>query len=157
MKIRNRFSERVAYIALQGPGRTQQHFRDQVDINNIFVKYRKTGVIEHVKRTQERFGDIRDLADYTQDLDKVAKAQQAFEMLPAELRNQFKNSISGFFEYIKNDENRPQLEKWGFVNKKPEEPKAGTPAAAEYSPEAKKTGAPKVPKKTAPSTEGDEA
>lgn len=144
MKIRNKFSPRVAYIAMSADdGRTQQHFADEVDINRILAKYRKTGVIEHVKRAQERYGDFTDLANYATNLDKVAKAKQSFEMLPAELRNHFKNSIQGFFEFVKDPENIPQMQKWGFFEKKPNEPGDSTlsPAKpAEPAPQSTKAG-----------------
>jgi len=154
MKVRNRFSERISVPApWKDDGRTQVHFGKQVDINNILAKYRKTGIIEHVKRAKERFGDFTELGEYAKNLDKVAKAQQSFEMLPAELRNQFKNSISGFFEYIGDEKNREQCVKWGIFNP-PEEPKAAPAAAAEPAPQATKNGNMKKPKVT---TEGDEA
>lgn len=154
MKIRTKFSDRVSVPApWADDGRTQQHFGEKVDINNIVAKYRKTGIIEHVKRAKERYGDFTDLANYANNLDKVAKAQQSFEMLPAELRNHFKNSISGFFDYIKNPNNREQCEKWGIFEPK-KEAKAGTPAAPEPAPQATKNGNMKKPKVT---SEGEEA
>lgn len=152
-KVRNRFSDRVAVIAMEGESRTQQHFRESVDINNILAKYRKTGIIEHVKRAKERYGDFSELAEYGKNMDKVAKAQQSFEMLPAELRNQFQNNIPKFFEYIQKEENKEQCIKWGIFDA-PKEPKAGTPAAADPAPQATKNGNMKKPKVT---TEGDEA
>lgn len=151
--VRNRFSERVAVIAMEGESRTQQHFKDQVDINRILAKYRKTGVIEHVKRAQERYGDFAELAEYGMNLDKVAKAQQAFEMLPATLRNKFNNSIPGFFTYIMDEANFDDCVKMGIY----EAPKAGTPAAAapDLNAQATKSGAQKKTKIIQPS-EGEE-
>lgn len=137
-RVRSRWSPRIAYLAFEGESLTQQHFKDAVDINNILAKYRKTGIIEHVKRAKAIYGDFTELAEYTKNLDKVAKAQQSFEMLPAELRNQFKNSIPGFFEYIQDPKNKEQCIAWGIFEKD-EEAKAGTPAApAPAEPEPKK-------------------
>ena len=106
--VRSKYSPRVAVIAPEGESLTQQHFKEAVDINNILSKYRKTGIVEHVKRAQAIYGDFTELGQYAVHLDKVAKAQQAFDMLPAELRNQFNNSIPGFFEYIQKPENKDQ-------------------------------------------------
>lgn len=156
--VRNKYSPRIAVIAPADPdgGLTQQHFKEAVDINNILAKYRKTGIIEHVKLAKERYGDFTELGEYAVHLDKVAKAQQAFESLPAELRNQFKNSIPGFFEYIQKEENFDQCVQWGIFEK-PQEPKAGTPAAADPAPQATKTGAMKKPKVTESTSEGEGA
>lgn len=155
--VRNKFSPRVAVIAPEDPdgGLTQQHFKEAVDINNILAKYRKTGIMEHVKLAKERYGDFTELGEYAVHLDKVAKAQQAFESLPAELRNQFNNSIPGFFEYVMKEENYDQCVKWGIFD--PKEPKAGTPAAADPAPQATKSGSMKKPKVTPESSTGDEA
>lgn len=155
--VRNKFSARVAVIAPEDPegGLTQQHFKDAVDINNILAKYRKTGIMEHVKLAKERYGDFTELGEYAVHLDKVAKAQQAFESLPAELRNQFKNSIPGFFEYIQQPENHDQCVEWGIFEK-PTEPKAGTPAAADPSPDSTKSGAQKKPRVTPAAPPQDE-
>lgn len=154
---RSKFSPRVAVIAMSADdGRTQQHFKDQVDINRILAKYRKTGVIEHVKRAQARYGDFTELAEYAQNLDKVAKAQQAFESLPAELRNKFNNNIPGFFDYIMQPENFDECVKMG-IYEKPKEPMAGTPAAAEPAPQATKSGVMKKPRvQSPPPAESDE-
>lgn len=156
--VRHKYSPRIAVIAPADPegGLTQQHFKEAVDINNILAKYRKTGIVEHVKQAKERYGDFTELGEYAVHLDKVAKAQQAFEMLPAELRNQFNNSIPGFFEYIQKPENKDQCIKWGIFDA-PKEPMAGTPAAADSAPQATKTGAMKKPKVTESISEGEGA
>lgn len=150
IKVRNKFSERIAYIAMSGPGRTQQHFKGEVDINNILAKYRKTGIIDHVKRAQARYGDFTMLGDYVGDLDKVQKATQAFEQLPAELRNQFKNSIPGFFEFIKEEKNFDQCVKWGIFEPKIEA--AAVPAAPKETKSTPKTALEK-PKDPSPKSD----
>lgn len=106
--------------------RTQQHFKDECDINKILAKYKKTGVVTHVKRARALFGDFSELAPHAENMDKVAKATQAFEALPAELRNEFKNSIPGFFKYISDPKNKDQCVKWGIFDP----PKVEVPPAA---------------------------
>lgn len=159
MKARNKFSKRVAVIApFLDDGRTQQHFADQVNINNILAKYRKTGIIEHVKRAEARFGSFPDMNATAADFDKVAKAKQSFEMLPAELRNKFNNNIPEFFEFLHDPDNRDQLTKWGFFNKK-EGPETGTPVSAkpaEPAPGSKKDGSPKKAQKIADDSGGED-
>lgn len=159
--VRSKFSGRVGVVARHlEDGRTQRHLGRATDINNILAKYRKTGVIEHVKRTQERYGDFTMLADFAGNLDMTAKAQQAFEALPASLRNQFGNSIPDFYAFVSNPENKEQLRKWGMLKAAPDEP-AAVPAAAkpaEPAPQATKSGAIKKSKVIQPeSTDGEEA
>lgn len=148
MKARSKFSDRVAVIAMSDEGKTQQHYGPAVNINNILAKYRKTGIIEHVNRAQERYGDFLAVADYAKDLDKVAKAQQMFEMLPAELRNHFKNSIPGFFEYIQKPENKEQCIKWGIFKAPPAPPEEPATPPANTQP---------APKKQSKTTAGEES
>lgn len=148
-KVRNRFSDRVSVIAMEGESKTQQHFREVVDINNILARYRKTGIIDHVSRARERYGDLTELADYAVNMDKVAKAKQAFEMLPAELRNQFNNSIPGFFSFIQDPKNKEKCIEWGIFNK-PIEPKPADAGAAANPAEGGKQTA-------KPSKKGEEA
>jgi len=139
-KVRHRFSERIAFIApWADDDRTQQHFLHQVNVNNIVAKYRKTGIVEHVKRAQARYGDFSELAEFATNMDKVAKAQQGFEALPAAIRNEFKNSIPGFFEYIQDPKNREQCEKWGIFNKKPDAPAEPVPAGSKKDGSIKKS------------------
>lgn len=123
MKAKSKFSPRERVMAFEGSdGRTQQHFQAECDINNILAKYRKTGIIEHVNRAQEKFGDFTQYGDLATDMDKVAKAQQSFEMLPAALRNEFKNSIPDFFKFVQDPKNKDKCIELGIF-KKPEAPK----------------------------------
>lgn len=143
-KVRNKFSKRTPVILHStGEDLTQQHFREEVSINNIIAKYNKTGVINHVSRNRLRFGEFRDLAEHITDIDKVTKAQQSFETLPATLRNEFGNSIEGFFKFVKNPANNEQLIKWGILDPippSPETPKTAQQFAGEPSPQSTKSG-----------------
>lgn len=138
--IRNKFSKPVRVLSLpKGEDRTQQHFREEVNINQIIAKYQKTNILTHVTKNRVRFGEFLELADHAVNLDKVAKAQQSFDQLPSQLRNQFNNSIEGFFSFIQKPENKDQCIKWGIFDP-PKEAKVGTPTAPEPSPQSTKTG-----------------
>lgn len=140
--IRNKFSK---IDRVQPPtdedDKTQQHLRDEVNINQIIAKYNKTNVITHVSKNRQRFGEFLELADHAVNLDKVAKAQQSFDQLPAQLRNQFNNSIEGFFSFIQRPENADQCVKWGIFDPPPQKiPNDGIPSAGEPSPQSTKKG-----------------
>lgn len=100
-----------------GNSRVQQHFKDEVDINNILAKYKKTGVITHVARARKLYGDFTEVKDVAEAMDVAARAKSIFEELPAELRNRFKNSIPGFFEYINKEENLEECYKLGIFDR----------------------------------------
>lgn len=130
MKVRSKFSDRSRQYApikvdsksgeIIDDGRTQAHFQAECDINNILHKYRKTGVIQHVKRAEARYGDFTQYGDLGSDLDKIAKATASFEMLPAELRNKFKNSMAEFFAFVGDEANKEKCYEYGIY----ERPKA---------------------------------
>lgn len=122
MKPRNKYSERLIVEAPHGVSRTQQHFKDEVDINRIMAKYRKTGVIQHVTRARQVYGEFDTTSNMAEQFQTVAKAQQQFDMLPAEIRNKFKNSIPGFFAYIADPANREDCIAMGIFEKPPAPP-----------------------------------
>jgi len=143
-KIRNKFSPRVPKIFnSQKADRTQQHFAREVDINNILAKYRKTGTIDHINQTKLRFGDFRDLADFCGDMDKITKAQQAFDHLPSSLRKEFGNSPSDFFAYIGKEENFDKCVQMGIFNARKEIKAPAEPTPEPVPPGSKKDGSPK--------------
>lgn len=149
-KIRNKFSKFAKPVLVTGPGRTQQHFKDECDINKILAKYRKTGVVEHVTRARAIYGDFSQVKSAAENFDIVAKATAMFDMIPATIRNQFGNDIPSFLRFIDDPANFDQCVKWGIYDKpKVEKPSEAPtpappaePAAPEPSPEPKKKKAP---------------
>lgn len=126
MKFRHKFSvveSKPLARPPSGNSRVQQHFKDEVDINNILAKYKKTGVITHVARARKLYGDFTQVKDVAEAMDVSARAKSIFEELPAEIRNRFKNSIPGFFEYIGKEENLEECYKLGIYDR----PKAPEP------------------------------
>lgn len=152
-KIRNKFSQyaREPFVS-KAEDKVQQHMAAEVNINNIIARYNKTGIAPAVSAVRKRHGEFRDLADHLTDMDKVAKAQQSFAQLPSALRNEFGNSVEGFFRYVKNPANNEQLVKWGILDPKVLEKSptaAPQPAGApshEPAPGSKKDGSLKKPK-----------
>lgn len=129
-KVRSKFSQRVAVITDTGDvQRTQQHFKDQCDVNKIMARYNKTGIISHVNRAQAKYGDFTMLGDFVENADKVVRAQQAFDQLPSELRKEFDNDYTKFFASIGKPEYRDKMAKWGIL--KLQEKPAAEPAQPE--------------------------
>lgn len=160
MMVRNKFSERVAVIAsTTGRSRTQTQFQSMCDIRNIVGQINKGVSIDHIRKTEARFGDFRELGEYAVNLDKVAKAQQAFEQLPSDLRNKFKNSIPGFFEFVRDEKNFDECVQLGLFEAKKDSPVAEQPGVkpAEPAPGSTKSGKMKKPPVVEPkATDGGE-
>jgi len=135
--VRNKFSVFSKPVVEPGkPSRTQQHFKDDCDINKILAKYKKTGVLDHVRRAREIYGDFSQYTSAAENMDKVAKANSMFESLPAELRTKhFNNSIQGFLSYIGDPQNVEQCYQWGIYDRPAPAPNADpVPSPAKKEP-----------------------
>nr|QJB20737.1 MAG: internal scaffolding protein [Microvirus sp.] len=86
------------------PSMTQQHFKDECDVNNIIAKFVRTGVLPANCRPGDYF-DCSNITDYQDCLNRVLEAQANFEALPSELRKHFQNDPGVFLEFIQNPDN----------------------------------------------------
>lgn len=105
---------------------TQQQFKDQVEINNIVAKYNKTGQWPEGLDRNAVFADVSDITDYQESLHKVMAAQDAFNLLPGEVRNRFSNDPAKLLEFIQDPKNYEEGLNLGIFEKPnitPEEPK----------------------------------
>lgn len=153
--VRSKYSPRIGIVVETGDeSPTQQHFKDQCDINKIARSIEATGSSEHVKQARERYGDFTELFDVGTNFDRAAKAEQLFQQVPVELRKRVGHTIPGLFEFIQKQENFEDCVKFGIFDK-PAEPSAPV-AAAEPAPQATKSGAMKKPKVQAPPADNEE-
>jgi len=95
-KVRSQFSERVPVRLKCGPSLTQQHFAEEVNINNIVAKYRNGGGMPMATNKQE-FGYATSQS-FTEAMFLVAKATEEFGKLPSEVRNHFDNSPAKYLD-----------------------------------------------------------
>ncbi len=113
-----------------GPGKTQQHFSDEVDINRIVQRFSETGVLPQ-GHGQPEYG-FASSQTFTEAMNMVAAATQNFMLLPSEVRTHFKNSPAAFLDATLEELQELGLEEKPEV-KEPEEP-AGTPLPAPPEP-----------------------
>lgn len=108
--VRNAFSkERCCAIEFTEPSQTKQSFKASCDINNIMVKYVKTGVFDHVRQYQGQYYDANP-TDYHEAMNIVVNAQQMFDDLPAKARDYFRNDPANFLQFFEdNPEDGPEL------------------------------------------------
>lgn len=104
------------------PGRTQQHFKNECDINYIMRKYAKTGVLTDpnaINGSQPTFGDFSNLPDLQEAKQIVIDANLMFEGLNSKIRKRFGNDPIKLIEFLRDPENKEEAIKLGIVNPEP--------------------------------------
>jgi len=109
-------------LRCEDASRTQQHFKDETDINNILRQFNVTGLLPQ-KALSPRYGDFTGIGDYHGALNQVIAAEGEFMTLPAQLRARFNNDPQELIEFLNNPENKDEAQKLGLVNK----PEASAP------------------------------
>lgn len=87
---------------------TKQDLAETTNINKIMAKYQKTGHIPQVT-AQPLYGDVASGIDYSQAMNVVAKAQQQFMSMPAQVRDKFNNDPVEFLNFMNNPENKEEI------------------------------------------------
>lgn len=150
--IRSRFdgkqkqvSNASALAVPQDEKRTKDSFAEECDVNNVVKKYKATGQLPSLVKTNPQYGDFSDVPDYLSALQTIKVAETAFQALPARVRAECANDPALFLERVQDPE---WAAKHALALPKPEP----TP-----SPAAPKAPAPAKPKGGAkPSDESDE-
>lgn len=93
---------------------TEQHHKNECDVNTIIRKYDKTGLISHISRFEASFGNLTGL-DYKEAMDTVVNAQNEFNALPGEIRERFQNTPQKFLEFCENPDNRQEAIELGLI------------------------------------------
>jgi phage internal scaffolding protein len=95
---------------------TQQHFKDECDINNILRQFNITGLLPE-QAISPRYGDFTGISDYHTALNQVIAAEDEFMSLPAHIRARFENDPAQLIEFLNNSENKDEAIKLGLVDK----------------------------------------
>ena len=102
-------------IEFTEPSLTEQHFKDECDVNVIVDRYTRTGVMPSGS-TQPLFGDF---ADFPTDLLSSRKffdeAESRFMELPAEVRKEFNNSPLELLVALQDGTNRQRFVELGLI------------------------------------------
>lgn len=97
---------------------TQQHQKDQCDVNKIMARYKKTGSITHLRNAQQGvYADLTKIPDYQTALHQVMNAQAAFEQIPAHIRNRFNHDPAQLIAFLSDNKNRDEAIKLGLLPK----------------------------------------
>lgn len=103
-------------LACEEPSLAQQHFKEECDINTILQKFSITGILPEAPLSP-RYGDFSGIGDYHTALNRVIAAQDEFEALPAQIRARFQNDPAQLIEFLADENNRPEAEELGLVEK----------------------------------------
>lgn len=108
------------------PTRTKQAPAEACDVNSIMARYVKAGFMRSGGMPNlapgGEYADVSALSgtDYGDAVAKVQRVNEAFDALPAQMRDRFKNNPQGFLEFISDPANTLECVKLGlFVQEKP--------------------------------------
>jgi len=120
--------------------RTQQEFKDEVNIVNIMKKYNSTGIVSHIMQNQPMFDDISEVMTYQEALNLQIIANQNFAKMPSKIRAYFGNKPENLIEFLNDSKNKDEAIRLGLIEKPQpiitEEPKSAPPASKSPEPEA---------------------
>lgn len=139
-KIRPAYWPEEAIEGKPLPDMAQQQFKEEVNINKIVSKYKKSGNISLLQQAQTYYADTtQHPKDYGAALRQLSEAQEQFDALPAYIRKQFDHDPSELLAFIKKPDNKAQAQALGLL---PADPKKSTSAHPTPSP-ASETPKPK--------------
>lgn len=111
IKIFSRFCVPESKGLSCGIGMTQQHFKNECDINTIIRNYNPlTPVPTPV------FGDFT-VSNLQDAYDIVFNAQSTFDGLPSDLRQRFNNNPVELFSFLENEKNYDEAVSLGLIEK----------------------------------------
>lgn len=109
------------------------------DVNNIMAKYRKTGVFPEVRPGQPVYADFSTTADYHTSLNQVIEAQEAFDLLPAHIRERMGNDPGALIDFVNDPANQEEGEQLGLFKIVPKPPAKIVPNPPSSTPEIPKS------------------
>lgn len=116
----------------QDPTLTQQHFKEECDINTIVKRFNLTGQLPENIR-MPTYADFEQVFDFQSAMNAIAQAGEAFDAMPADVRARFHNNPAEFLDFCNNLDNRDEAIKLGLVP--PKSPATDNPPAPSGTPE----------------------
>lgn len=103
--------------------KTQQQFKDEVDINTIVERFNASGEGPPTMQFPQQ-EEFMDAFDFQTSMNVLVKGREAFMELPAKARARFQNDPQQFMEFIHNPENQDEALKLKLIVKReePEQP-----------------------------------
>lgn len=102
-------------VVCDTPTMTQQHFKDECDINSIISRYNVTGYLPESDKPMQ-YGDFTNVSDFMTAQNIIIEAQERFDALPSDVRKRFDNNPANLLEFMQDDSNREEAIKLGLIN-----------------------------------------
>lgn len=121
MKFRNAYERGVkSGLSFEGDSLTQQHFKDDCDVNKIIDRYTRTGVVpaELIQQSEGVYGDFSNVGDFLAAQQSVLNARQSFEALPSSIRRRFNDDPAQLIAFMSDENNYDEALSLGLVNKR---------------------------------------
>lgn len=100
------------------PTRTQQHFKDECDINNIIRRFQITGQLGDPNRARAlAYLDLSNISSLQDAHEHLEGLQSILEKLPAKTRALFDNNVFKMADFVLNPENLEASISLGFIEK----------------------------------------
>ena len=110
VKIRKVFDESTREgVEFKGASLTQQHFKEECDINHILEMYTKTGELP-LNPKEMRYADVSSISDYASMRAAIAQADSDFSELPSRVRERYHNDTSEFLDAIATEAGRREFD-----------------------------------------------
>ncbi len=113
------------------PSKVKQSFSKEADINFIYNRFKRTGLLIDPAMQSKRtalFGDFTEIGDFQAAQDKIVRGREVFEALPAHIRDRFRNDPAKLLDFMSDESNREEAISLGLVPEAPDPPKGGEEA-----------------------------
>lgn len=98
--------------------RTQQHFKEEVDVNTIARRFGLTNT-DRIPISPDVFRDFTGVGHFQDLANQLAQAGEAFDRLPSDVRRRFDNNPAAFVDFAVDAKNIDQMREWGLAVPKP--------------------------------------
>lgn len=116
MDFRKPYQKQVlVQIEFKEPTMTQQHFKEECDVNNIMAHWTSTGELPSQTRFEPRYVDSTQFGDYKHALDTVLQLEELFEGLPKNLQNKFNYDIPTMIDWLQDETNFDEAQRLGLI------------------------------------------
>ena len=104
-------------MTFEKPSLTQQHFKDECDINLIIKRFTKNDLALMAMMSDMQYGDYSTPVDFHEAMNIVIRAQEQFEALPSSVRDKFDNDPAKMLDFVSKKENIEESVKLGLLNR----------------------------------------
>lgn len=103
------------------PPLTQQHFKDDCDINLIVERMTRAGGYDvgGIGHVPPQFGDFSSAVDFQEAQNIIARAGEEFAALPSKVRERFQNNPLKMLEFVEDEKNTEEAIKLGIASPRP--------------------------------------